>query len=196
MTALRAQIARNVALEAVAIDHDRLWRLVVRRILLGDRVRLLVHDDGESLRVGRPDVVARATLQLRKPLRFTASPIEQPDLRTLPFLPSGEEREISAVGTPARRALAVGRRRRANRLRSVPTHHPDVSVRLVLCRIDRRHRVGDPAAIGRDLRVALVTEMKEITRAEWTTRSLRMGCVKRERARAREGEDETTHATV
>ena len=99
-------------------------------------------------------------------LRLAAGAVEQPDLpaRLLLFVSAArcDECEVPAVGAPARRRLAIGRRGQLQLLGAVPLHHPHVGVAAILLGIDRRHRVGDPHAIGRALRIAHAEELRVI----------------------------------
>ena len=111
-----------------------------------------------------------AALEVADPLRFAAGAIEQPDLPAL-FLflvgaARGDEREVLVVGAPARRRLAVGRRGELQLFAAVPLHHPDVGVALVLLGIDGRHRVGDPHAVGRSLRIADADDPRVIVKGD------------------------------
>src|SRR5881227_2824581 len=108
MAPLAAEITVDVALEVVTVDDDRLRRLVLGRVLSRDRIRLLVDDEHESLRVWRPREAGDATLHLRHALRFTAPPIEQPDLGALALLTPRHEGEVAPVWAPPRSALALG----------------------------------------------------------------------------------------
>src|SRR5438105_3293492 len=187
MASLRSEIAGDVALEVVAIDDDGLGCLVLGGVLLRYGVGLLVDYENHSLGIWRPRELRNATAELGDALRLAAATIEQPNLRALTLLSSGEEREIASVRTPARRTLTFRARRHANRRRAVPARHPDVVIGLVLRRIDGRHGVRDPTAVGRDLRIANILKLVEIAATERPFR-LRVGrcCVKAEQAGDRE----------
>ena len=178
MIAQVLQVARVVALELIAIDDDRRLRLalpafhllrVVRRIGVAD-------DEHEPRAVGRPRVVVDAALHVGELLRLAAGAVQQPDLRPLLLLvlvaARRRECEVLPVRAPPRTRLAVLARRQLDRLRAVDAHHPDVAVPLVLLDVDQAHRVGNPLAVGRDLRVGDVLELREIVEGERPLRGL------------------------
>src|SRR5207248_10130459 len=118
--------------------------------------------ENHALRIGRPCELGDSTAQLAHALRLTAAPIEQPDLRSFSFLASGQKCQVTTVRAPTRRALAFRTRRHADRRGAVPARHPDIVVRLVLRRIDRRDGIRDPSAVGRDLGITNVFEVVEV----------------------------------
>ena len=153
------EIALDVLLEVVAIDLDGRLRLALPAfLLLGIVVGILVVQHQRQPRaVGRPRVVGHAAVDLGELHRLAAGTIEQPHLRALLLLvlvaARGEERQVLAVGAPARTRLGVGRRGDLHVRAAIPRHHPDIGVALVLLGVDRHHGVGDPSAFWRALRV-------------------------------------------
>src|SRR5262249_61947705 len=116
------QLARPVFVVLVAFYHDRLrharatsraalsagaacrgiacWRIVFR-IRIADNER-------KALSIRRPLVALQPPLHLGQLLRFAAAPIEQPHLVAARLAGTRRgEGEVLAVGTPARRRLAV-----------------------------------------------------------------------------------------
>ena len=123
------QVALNVLLELVAVDHDRLRRLgarhpprrrrafVIRRI-----VRVAVrHHQQQLLAIRRPVVGSQPSLHIGELLRLAAVAVQQPNLVALRLArTAGEERQLAPVGTPARRALALRAGGHAQLLLAVP----------------------------------------------------------------------------
>ena len=172
MIAQVLQVAGVVALELVAIDDDGRLRLLLPALdLLGVLARIgIAHHEHQARAVGRPLVVVDAALDVGELLGLAAGAIEQPDLRALLLLvlvaARRREREVLAVRAPPRTRLAVLARRELHGPRAVPAHHPDVAVALVLLDVRRPHGVGDPVAVGRDLRVRDALELAQVVQGE------------------------------
>ena len=124
---LAAQVAVDVRLEVVAIDDDRLRRLRLVVLCVSSVVASVATDrdrsttSDEPLAVGRPGVVGDAALDVGELDRFAAGAVQQPDLAVLRPLPGRDERQVLAVRAPARRRLAVGRRRQLDLLACRPS---------------------------------------------------------------------------
>ena len=104
------------------------------------------HGQQELLRIGRPLVGRQPALDIRELLRLAAGAVEQPHLRAprLSAGAAGEEREVAAVGAPARRVLGLRRWTSSAAAGAVPARHPDVGVALVGCRVDGATRYTRP----------------------------------------------------
>src|SRR6185437_167142 len=94
-----------------------------------------------------------------------------PDLISFGFAGTpGSEREIFPVGRPFRpdfRFLAFGDLHVA---RTVGADHPDMGSVLVSFGVNGAHRVSDPFAFGRALRVANVAHASEVVQIDGTAR--------------------------
>jgi hypothetical protein len=166
MLPLGAEVAGFVLLEIVAIDDDRRRRLVLLAFFLLARI-LVGDDERQPLAVGRPCVLEHVAVEARERARFAARAIEQPDLlRILVAAAPREEREIFAVGTPAWRVLALLGARELQRALAVPARHPDVLAPLVLDGVRRAHRVSDPVAFRRNLRIVHVLQRVDVVRGQ------------------------------
>ena len=163
---LLAEITGFVLFEIVAIDDDRRRRLVFLAFLL--LVRILVGDDQrESLAVGRPGVVDHVAVETGERACFAARAIEQPHLlRLLVAAARGEERNVLAVRAPARRVLAVLRLSELQLPAAVPARHPQMRHALVFDRIGAAHRVRNPLAVGRDLRIVDLAQGVDVIRRQ------------------------------
>src|SRR5690348_7304368 len=163
------EIASDVLLEMIAVDYDGLGRLRrrggsgafgLRRFLVGTEV---AKDEDEALGIRRPFEALEVQLRVRELRGFAAFAIEEPDLVALGRpRTAGSEREIFAVGRPARRAfrfLAFGELAFAG---TISGGHPDVRIALVGFDVGGADIVGDPFAVGRALRVADVAHAGEI----------------------------------
>ena len=136
------QVALAIALEAVAVDDDRL----LRRLVLAGLVFLgigVVADEDQPRRIGGPPDVAGAALAGGEPPRLAALAAEEPDLPArrlvvVTALPAGHERDPLAVGAEARLRFAGRAGRQADVLGAGPVRQPDVAFVLV------RARSGSP----------------------------------------------------
>src|SRR5687767_10564455 len=154
MLALRAEIAGLVFLEVIAIDDDRRRRLVLLAFFLPARI-FVGDDECQAPAIGRPHVLDDIAVETRERTGFAARAVEQPDLLRIFFAAaSREEREIFAVRAPARSVLALFGARELQRALAVPARHPDVRAALVFDEVRGAHRVSDPLAVRRNLRIA------------------------------------------
>ena len=172
--AVGRDVALDVLLEAIAVDDDGLGLLFVFVVLalFFFGFGLEVFGDGEQqfFRIRRPFVGGEISLYLGQLASFATAPVEHPDLAALHLGRAGafgEERDVFAVGTPARLADgaidAVGE---ANVLRAVPAHHPQIGDALVGRGVDAAYRIQHPLAVGRDLRRADAEQMVEIVEVQ------------------------------
>src|SRR5579875_342656 len=110
----------------VTVEHDGLGWFGLSAFL---RLGLFALRDGEQklLAVRGPPVVVKVLFHIGELLGFAAAPVKNPDLRALGVaLTAGGERQIAAVGTPARiadRFLTAGE---LDILGPVPTDHPEI----------------------------------------------------------------------
>src|SRR5205809_3827233 len=150
------EIAFAILLEVVTINHDRRRGLAFPAVLLFRlvvRIRVL-HNKNEPLGIRRPGEIGDTAFDVRQFLGLSAHTVEQPHLAAL-FLLSfvstrGEKCEIFVVGTPARHAFAaVAGGSQPYLFYSIPTHHPNIGIALVLFGINRTNGVGNPLSVRR-----------------------------------------------
>src|SRR5436190_3501544 len=185
-----AEITFAVLLEVVPVNHDGRSSLPLPAFLL---FRLIVwagilHDERQTFAIRRPVEIGNAAFDVRQFLSLSTGTVEQPHLRAqllLRFISTGrEECEVFVVGTPAWCAFAaVSSRRQPDLLSSVPTHHPEVRIALVLLSIDGAHGVGDPLSIRRYLRIANSSHPCQIIQRNWPLRGLSFQRERRQQTR-------------
>ena len=166
-----AEVAFAVALELQAAQDDRLRRLLLPSrglllVLLVRRVGVDVLDhEGEPLGVGGPGEVRDRGLVVGELHRLAALPAHEVHLRLLP-LAVREERDPLAVRAEAGARVFLLGGREAQGLAAVRRHEVDVGVGVVLLRVERRERVGDPPAVGAEARVRDVLQREHVVRPE------------------------------
>ena len=172
-------VAGLVLLEAIAVNDDRLRGLrgrIAGHPLIGVGV---FGDQRESDAVGRPGVVGDAAGEIGDALRLTAVPVEEPELIGLArIVAAGEKGDVAAIGAPARGVFAGRAPGELDGASTVPARHPDVGVVAVVHRVHGGDGVGDPAAVGGELRIAHIAQRREITDVDG---ALRLLCVERPR---------------
>ncbi len=152
------------------------------RTLAGPRRTQRVADrEHESSAVGRPLVGVHSLGHARERPGFAATTVECPHLRlglaarvgggTRAPRPRRQERQIPAVGAPARvtRRIARGGERKGRAAR-VERRHPQARLVLVGLEIDRAHGVRHPAPVGTDLRRPDLLDGEEVVDRDRTFR--------------------------
>src|SRR6266852_4828383 len=125
-------VKRSILLVAITFDNDRL-RWFRRRAWRRSGIRIgriwirIANYQRQTLRIRRPFVTLQAAFQLSELISLAAAAIQQPHLTALRFArPRRSERKILAVGTPARRTLAVVTKCDLPTVLSVKADHPDM----------------------------------------------------------------------
>src|SRR5207247_1315196 len=83
------------------------------------------------------------------------------------------ERKIFAVGTPARRTLAIVAEGDLSIILTIVAGHPDMRVALVFFCVDGRDGISDPLTIRRDLRVTNVAKAGQVIEFQRMSSGLR-----------------------
>ncbi len=162
------EVAPAVPLELQPVDHPRrgcLGRPAIPRGVTRLLRRGVPDHERQARGVGRPGEAVHPLLDLGELLGLAAQPVEPPDLR-LAARARGEEREVLAVGAPARarRRRALGGHR--DRLAAVQRRHPDLGFGLVVLQARCAHDVGHPAAVGTELRTRHPFDLEEIVHGD------------------------------
>ncbi len=131
------QIAVDVLLEVIAIDHDRLRRLRLCVLVVALWLVFLTQRQQQLLRIRRPSIVAQILLHIRHLARLAAAPVHHPYLRTLCLpRPRRSECQIASVRTPLRRTRRFRAVGQLKIVRAIPIHHPQLGDVLIVLRID------------------------------------------------------------
>ncbi len=153
--------------------------------LFAEVVGIGVAAEGDVGAIGRPHRIARAARERGERLRFTAAEREIVELRPARaasgFFRGAREREILAIGRPARRAVTLAAGERLQRAAG-GGDAPDGGVVAVLLLVDGDPDKRDARAVGRNLRVADPDELEEIFFCDGA-----LLCVQREGAGDKQG---------
>ena len=142
----------------------------------GERIANREHEPGA---VRRPLVSIHALRDVGERPRFAAAAVEGPHLRlglagrirrrAGPPRPRRQEREVAAVGTPPGLTRRVARCRERDGAAGGPRvqrGHPQRRLAAVGLEIESPHDIGDPAAVGADLRIPDLLQGEQIIDGE------------------------------
>src|SRR5690606_36771083 len=139
-----------------------------RCILPGRSLSWRARKVGNALPIGRPAECVYSLGLARQLPRFAAFHAENEDL---PFARTRrDERELPAIGRPARPSVLTGRGDERAR-RRVPVDQPQIALVLVRRQIRARQHINHATSVGRDLRIADETPGGERLRSQWSGES-------------------------
>jgi hypothetical protein len=164
---------RRLLLRGVRIGLPLALAPVPRHVLVGRAGR-----EGNRPAVGRPLRVRGTARHVRNPPRLPLPHRHHVDLRALRAsvrLGRANEREVPAVGRPARRVVARAGGQRARRLLAVALCDPDLGGVVVLLLVHRDADERDLRSVRRDLRIRDPDEAEDVLLGDGAALGVRVG---------------------
>ncbi len=164
VAALSVRPFRPMAIEKFVVDARFYFALFFFRIARGIArvifaIGIHAGNEGNRFSIGRPEFVVRTGGKGSEPRRLAA--FEKDGVHLLRAVTRGKERELLSVGRPSR-ALVASAARQLPRRAARRWHDPDIAHRMIGVEVRRRNGIGDPLAVGRNLRIAHALHRNQI----------------------------------